>query len=129
MFYENRLGIKKSVISFVDLFCPKTGMEFREPYHSNHVIPHRVVKMAEKHRDVFIYLQCPIVLHFMRSLKGIQTGPSCSKLTTVLVNVSLKFQRLISNICQYFLLKKCVRLLQCKSFSHFFNKNNISVFG
>ena len=37
LFYENRLGIKKSWISFVYLFCPK----FRLPYHSNHVIPHR----------------------------------------------------------------------------------------
>ena len=34
-------------------------------------------------------------------------GPGCSKLTTSLVNVSLKFQTLISQICQYFLLKKC----------------------
>ena len=50
------------------------------------------------------------------------SGPGCSKLTTSLVNVSLKFQTLISNICQYFLLKKCEKLLQCKSFSHFFNK-------
>ena len=33
-------------------------------------------------------------------------GPSCSKLTTSLVNDSLKFQTLISQICQYFLLKK-----------------------
>ena len=41
MFCENRLGIKKSVISFVYLFCPNTGTKFREPYHSNHVIPHR----------------------------------------------------------------------------------------
>ena len=48
--------------------------------------------------------------------------------TTSLVTVSLKFQTLISNICQYFLLKKCEKFLQCKSFSHFFNKN-ISVFG
>ena len=56
------------------------------------------------------------------------SGPGCSKLTTSLVNVLLKFQMLISNICQYFLLKKCEKLLQCKSFSHFFNKN-ISVFG
>ena len=31
------------------------------------------------------------------------------------------------NICQYFLLKKSEKLLQCKSFSHFFNKK-ISVF-
>ena len=50
------------------------------------------------------------------------SGPDCSKLTTSLVNVSLKFQTLLSNICQYFLLKKCEKLLQCKSFSHFFNK-------
>ena len=49
-------------------------------------------------------------------------GAGCSKLTTALVNVSLKFQMLISQIRQYFLLKKCERLLQCKSFSHFFNK-------
>ena len=49
-------------------------------------------------------------------------GPGCSKLTTSLVNVSLKFQMVIFQICQYFLLKKCEKLLQCKSFSHFFNK-------
>ena len=40
-FYENRLGIRKSVMSFVYLFCPNTGMKFREPYHLNHVIPRR----------------------------------------------------------------------------------------
>ena len=33
-------------------------------------------------------------------------GPSCSKLTTWLVNVALKFQMLISEIRHYFLLKK-----------------------
>ena len=55
-------------------------------------------------------------------------GPGCSKLTMSLVNVSLKFQTLISVIRQYFLLKKSEKLLQCKSFSHFFHKN-ISVFG
>ena len=49
-------------------------------------------------------------------------GPGCSKLMTSLVNVSLKFQTLISEIVQYFLLKKCEKLLQCKSFSHFFSK-------
>ena len=56
-------------------------------------------------------------------------GPSCSKLTTSLVNVSLKFQTLISQICQYFLSKKCEKLLQYKSFSHFLSTKNISVFG
>ena len=37
-------------------------------------------------------------------------GLSCSKLTTSLVNLSLNFQTLICNICQYFLLKKCEKL-------------------
>ena len=50
-------------------------------------------------------------------------GPGCSKLTMSLVNVPLNFLKLISQICQYFLLKKCEKLLHCKSFSHFFNKN------
>ena len=31
-----------------------------------------------------------------------RAGPGCSKLTASLVNVSLKFQMLISEICQYF---------------------------
>ena len=55
-------------------------------------------------------------------------GPGCSKLTMLLVNVSLKFQTLILQINQYFLLRKCEKLLHCKSFSHFFDKN-FSVFG
>ena len=41
LFYENRLCIKKGVISSGYLFCPNIGTKFREPYHSNHVIPHR----------------------------------------------------------------------------------------
>ena len=71
----------------------------------------------------------------MRKLKGFvpyffdyRSGPGCSKLATSLVNVSLKFKMLISEICQYFLLKKYEKLLHCKSFSHFCNKN-ISGFG
>ena len=48
-------------------------------------------------------------------------GPGCSKLTS-LVDVSLKFQMLISEIGNFFLLKKCEKLLHCKSFSHFINK-------
>ena len=55
--------------------------------------------------------------------------PGGSKITTSLVNETLKFQRLISQICQYFLLKKCEKLLQCKSFSHFFSTKTISFFG
>ena len=43
-----------------------------------------------------------------------------SKLTMSLVNISLKFQMFISQIWEYFLLKKFVKLLLCKSFSQFF---------
>ena len=57
-----------------------------------------------------------------------QSGPSCSKLTTSLVNVLLKFQTLISSIRQYFLLKKCEKLLQCSAkASHIFS-TKISVY-
>ena len=45
-----------------------------------------------------------------------QPGPGCSKLTTSLVNVSLKFQTLIAEICQYVLLKKCEKVQKLLSF-------------
>ena len=48
-------------------------------------------------------------------------GPGCSKLTTSLVNETLKFQTSISQIGQYFLLKKCEKLI--------FSTKNFSVFG
>ena len=54
-------------------------------------------------------------------------GPGCSKLTTSLVNVSLKFQTLISDIRQYFLLKDVRRFCSAKASLIFFN-NNIGVF-
>ena len=41
---------------------------------------------------------------------------AASKLTTSLVNVSLKFQMLISEKCQNFLLKKCENSLFNKKF-------------
>ena len=47
-----------------------------------------------------------------------RSGFVCSKLTTSLVNVSLKFQTLISQIWQYFVE------INVRS-SHFFNKNII----
>ena len=62
-------------------------------------------------------------LHIFLQQKYCISGPGCSKLTTSLVNVSLNFQNLISQICQYFLLKKCEKLLS------FFSTKNISVFG
>ena len=45
----------------------------------------------------------------------ITSGPGCSKLMTSLINVSLKFQMLISQACQYFMLKKIVinKKFQC----------------
>ena len=55
-------------------------------------------------------------------------GPGCSKLTTSLVNVLLKFQKLILQICQYFLMKKCEKLLHFKASLIFSTKNN-SAFG
>ena len=58
-----------------------------------------------------------------RSLMIIWPVPGCSKLTTSLVNVLLKFPMLISEICKYFLLKKC----DCESFSLFFQQK-ISVY-
>ena len=61
-----------------------------------------------------VYTKCIATVYY-----SITTGPGCSKLMTLLVNVSLKFQMLISQICQYFLSKKFEMLLQCKSSSHF----------
>ena len=49
--------------------------------------------------------------------------------TNDIFKVLLKFQTLISEICQYFLLKVCEKLLHCKSFSHFFSTKNFSIFG
>ena len=57
-----------------------------------------------------------------RKSKWRDTGPTCSKLTTSLVNDSLKFTSNDTQICWNFLLKKCEQLLQCKSYSHFFSK-------
>ena len=63
-------------------------------------------------------------------LHNYKFGPGCSKLTTLLATVSLKFGTLISEICQYILLKKCEKLLQCKTFSHFSTKTiSVNVLG
>ena len=62
LFYENRLGIKKIVISFVYLFCPNTGTKFREPYHSNHVIPHRDIYHGMTQRCLIFFLESSTAL-------------------------------------------------------------------
>ena len=55
-------------------------------------------------------------------------GPGCSKLTTSLVNVSLNFQKLISQICQFF-VEKNVRSFCCAKASLIFSTKNFSVLG
>ena len=67
------------------------------------------------------------VAYHQRQFVSSETG--CSKLTTSLVNISLNFQKLISQICKYFLLKKCEKLLHCKSFSLIFLTKKFCVFG
>ena len=69
---------------------------------------------------LLFYLLTLFVLYVILALWP--PGSGCSKLTMSLVNVSLKFQTLISEILDYFLLKKYEKLLHCKSCSHFFNK-------
>ena len=60
------------------------------------------------------------------------SGPSCSELTMSLVNDLLKFTSSDTQICWYFLLKKCEWLLQCKSYcksySHFFSAKATHIF-
>ena len=60
---------------------------------------------------------------------SLRPGPGCSKLTTSLVNVSLKFQTLISQICQYLLFKKMREAFAVQQLLSFFQQKIISVFG
>ena len=57
-----------------------------------------------------------------------EARPGSSKLTTSLVNVSLKFQMLISQICQYFCRKNVRRFCSAKASLILFDKH-ITVFG
>ena len=96
----------------------------------------RFISVAKVADMSWIHVECclriPISIHLRAAPFNITiiqicaptSWPGCSKLTTSLVNVSLKFQTLISQVRQYFLLKKCVKLWHCKSFSHFVNKKN-----
>ena len=70
-----------------------------------------------------------LTLSFMSKPLLRRPGPSCSKLTTSLVNVSLNFQKLISRICQYFLLKKGVKFLHYIKLLSFFSTKNFRVSG
>ena len=78
------------------------------------------------HYHVFFLPFCHASGKQKLDIDTVKSGPGCSKLTTSLVNETLKFQMLISQICQYFLLKKCEKLAKLLSF---FSTKNFSVFG
>ena len=65
--------------------------------------PHK----AAKRNVVFKLYHLEVLKH-----PSYSPGPSCSELTTLLVNVLLNFLTSISRICQYFLLKESEKLLQ-----------------
>ena len=85
------------------------------------------VHQSDSSQKIYNLPEMPMkLLSFETASKSVyyHPGPDCSKLTTSLVNVSIKFQMLLFQIHQYFLLKKCKKLLhcKCKSFSHFFQQ-------
>ena len=59
--------------------------------------------------------------------QGLNFKRLCLKLTTSLVNVSLNFQKLISQTCQYFVEKKCEAFALQKQLLTFFQQK-ISVY-
>ena len=73
-------------------------------------------------------LENHILLHAFVSQLFKIPGPGCSKLTTSLVNGSLKFQMLISDIRQYFLSKNVRSFCNAKA-TLIFSIENFSVFG
>ena len=77
---------------------------------------------------IVLYNQQKMVITVKETQLHLQSGPSCSKLTTLLVNNSLKFQTLILQIHCYFLLKKCENPLHCKGFTHFFTAKDSHIF-
>ena len=58
---------------------------------------------------------------------GVTSWLRCSKLTTSIANQTLNFQTLIYQIYQYFLLKKCEKLLQCSAKASLIFSTKISV--
>ena len=76
--------------------------------------------------DGFVNLDC--LIDYRKSYRCHKaTGPGCSKLTMSLVNVLLKFQMLISEVCQYFLLRKCEKAFSLQKLLTFFQQK-ISVY-
>ena len=54
-------------------------------------------------------------------------SPGCSELTMSLVNVPLKFQMLISEMCQYFFVEKMFEAFEVQKLPSFFQQK-ISVY-
>ena len=76
--------------------------------------------------ETYIIPLCLFLLsHWLHTLSS---GAGCSKLMTSLVNVSLKFQILLCQIHQYFLLKKCEKLLHALQKLLSFCQQKISVY-
>ena len=90
------------------------------------VLQNRCIKRHEPKymvpQKVYFIVRC---IHIcQRSGKDSCPGPSCSKLTMSLVNVSLKIWSLNMVYIVIFLLKKNVSsFCICKSYSHFFSQN------
>ena len=99
-------------------------LNLKFPASSNLLCLNRPVCVAPVQKPHCWFSHAAAHMVILRSLhqQVSRSGPSCSKLTMSLVNVSLKFQTLILQIHCYFLLKKCENPLHCKGFSHFFNK-------
>ena len=93
-----------------------------------------LTKVCRVSRGVFCYAVTRVTKIGQAVTSGSATkykctsGPGCSKQKTSLVNDSLNFRKLISQICLYFLLKNVRHFCIAKTFLIFSTKN-ISVFG
>ena len=65
---------------FVYLFCRNTGTKFREPYHSNHKIPHRE-KLSILLGDQILSFQSLLHLHGMQNNKRRVASPEVYSFT------------------------------------------------
>ena len=67
---------------------------------------HKVSLTVEESKLCMLRIRTYSIWSIRSSLNKYPSGPGCSKQTMSLVNVSLKFQTLISQVCQYFLSEK-----------------------
>ena len=67
-----------------------------------------------------------VLANHSKDSRGYELGPSCSKLTTSLVNDSLKFTSSDTRICRNFLLKNVSSFCSAKA-THIFSAKNIRI--